>query len=88
MNIVRDGLQELNIKPCLERNESSCVLNTFHLPADISYEILHDKLKQAGFIIYAGQGGFAKALFRISCMGKITESDMERFVEEIGKIVN
>jgi len=88
MDIVRSGLQELNIKPYLERDESSCVLNSFHLPEDISYEELHDKLKEAGFVIYAGQGGFAKSLFRISCMGEISDSDMERFVEEMGKIVN
>jgi len=87
MNIVRSGLQELNIKSCLKRDETSCVLNSFHLPEGISYEELHDKLKQAGFIIYAGQGGFANSLFRISCMGEISDSDMERFVEEIGKIV-
>ncbi len=88
MDIVRDGLQKLNIKATLERNETSCVLNSFPLPEGISYEELHDKLKAAGFVIYAGQGGFAKSLFRISCMGDISDSDMERFIDEMGTIVN
>ena len=88
MDIVRKGLESLNIKPCLERKDCSCVLNSFHLPDGMSYQELHDKLKAAGFVIYAGQGGFAKSLFRISCMGEIKESDMERFVKEMGKIVN
>jgi 2-aminoethylphosphonate-pyruvate transaminase len=87
MNIVRDGLLKLDIKPYFNKEDCSCVLNAFHLPEGVSYEELHDKLKTAGFIIYAGQGGFAKSLFRISCMGEISESDMERFVEEMGKIV-
>lgn len=87
MDIVRDGLLKLNIKPYFDKEDCSCVLNAFHLPEGIAYEELHDKLKEAGFVIYAGQGGFAKSLFRISCMGDISESDMERFIEEMGRIV-
>ncbi|MBL1142889.1 MAG: 2-aminoethylphosphonate aminotransferase [Proteobacteria bacterium] len=88
MNIVRDGLEKLNIKPLFNKENCSCVLNAFHLPEGLSYETLHDKLKAAGFVIYAGQGGLANSLFRISCMGEISESDMERFIDEMGKIVN
>ena len=88
MNIVRSGLESLNIKPYLDKDNCSCVLNAFHLPDGITYEELHDKLKAAGFVIYAGQGGFAKSLFRISCMGEIRENDMERFIDEMDKIVN
>lgn len=88
MDIVRDGLAKLNIKAYFDKEDCSCVLNAFHLPEGITYQELHDKLKTAGFVIYAGQGGFEKSLFRISCMGEIKESDMKRFVEEMGKIVN
>ncbi len=88
MDIVREGLKKLSIKPCFDKEDCSSVLNAFHLPKGVSYQVLHDKLKSAGFVIYAGQGGFKKSLFRISCMGEISESDMERFVVEVGKIVN
>ncbi len=88
MDIVRNGLEKLNIKPYFNKENCSCVLNAFHLPYGISYQELHDKLKAAGYVIYAGQGGFEKSLFRISCMGEISESDMERFVDEMGKIVS
>jgi 2-aminoethylphosphonate-pyruvate transaminase len=88
MNIVRTELEKLKIKPCLEENESSCVLNSFYLPEGISYEKLHDELKEAGFIIYAGQGGLKKSFFRISCMGDISETDIKRFIMAIKKIVS
>ena len=88
MDIVRDGLKKLNIKPYFEKEDCSCVLNAFHLPEGVNYQELHDKLKAAGFVIYAGQGGFEKSLFRISCMGEISESDMERFVSEMEKIIS
>jgi 2-aminoethylphosphonate-pyruvate transaminase len=87
MALVREGLETLGIKAMLAINECSCVLNAFYLPAGISYEILHDLLKEAGFVIYAGQGGLAKSIFRVSCMGAITDEDMQRFVKVMGEIV-
>ncbi|MBM2829334.1 MAG: 2-aminoethylphosphonate aminotransferase [Gammaproteobacteria bacterium] len=83
MKIVRDGLTSLGIQPLLNEKECSCVLNAFHLPKGMTYEQLHDTLKENGFIIYAGQGGLAKTIFRVSCMGDITEKDMQRFVSVI-----
>ena len=88
MDIVRHGLQDLNIKPYFEKEDCSCVLNAFHLPEGISYAELHDKLKAAGYIVYAGQGGFAKSLFRISCMGEISATDIDRLIDETRKIIH
>lgn len=87
MGIVDDGLARLNIKRLLARTDCSCVLNAFHLPRGVSYQTLHDQLKAAGFVIYAGQGGLAKSFFRISCMGAVTAQDLHRLIDEIEKIV-
>ena len=87
MNIVREGLEQLKIKPCLEKNKSSCVLNSFYLPEGISYKKLHDELKKSGFIIYAGQGGLKKSFFRISCMGDIAETDILKYISSVKKII-
>lgn len=88
MAIVRDGFTALNIKPRLRKEESSCVLNAFHLPDGLSYQALHDRLKAAGYVIYAGQGGLVKSLFRVSCMGAVDVTDMQRFIAEVQKIVS
>jgi len=71
----------------MQVKDCSCVLNAFHLPAKIDYETLHDALKENGFVIYAGQGDLSKTLFRISCMGEISDQDMERFVTVMGNII-
>jgi 2-aminoethylphosphonate-pyruvate transaminase len=57
------------------------------LPEGISYKKLHDELKEAGFVIYAGQGGLRKSFFRISCMGNILETDIEKLILAVKKIV-
>jgi len=87
LNIVREGLSKLGINALIQAENSSCVLNAFYLPDGISYETLHDELKKNGFVIYAGQGDLSQSLFRISCMGEISDQELERFVTVMGSIV-
>lgn len=77
---VREGLIRFGVKPLLPAGASSVVLNAFCLPQGVSYAELHDRLKESGFVIYAGQGDLAKTLFRVSTMGAICRGDMERFL--------
>lgn len=87
MQIIRDGLLALGIKPLMDVSESSCVLHAYYLPTGFSYERLHDALKAAGFIIYAGQGDLAKTLFRVSAMGDISKEDMQRLVAVFAELL-
>ena len=87
LNIVREGLSKLGIEALMQAEDCSCVLNAFHLPTDIDYQTLHDELKKSGFVIYAGQGDLSKTLFRISCMGEISDQELQRFVTVMGSIV-
>lgn len=87
LNIVREGLNKLGINALMQAEDCSCVLNAFHLPNGIDYEALHDELKNNGFVIYAGQGDLSKTLFRISCMGEISDHDMKRFVTAMESII-
>jgi 2-aminoethylphosphonate-pyruvate transaminase len=66
----------------LPEGASSVVLRAYRLPQGVTYETLHDGLKARGFVIYAGQGGLSKELFRISTMGAIQAADVERLLEE------
>ncbi len=88
MDTAREALVDMGVKPYLEKTACSCVLNAFYLPEGISYQQLHDNLKNAGFVIYAAQGGFAKAMFRISCMGQISEDDLQRFIQAFKSILS
>jgi 2-aminoethylphosphonate-pyruvate transaminase len=77
---VRAGLEQLGVKAVLPPQQSSVVLRAYFLPPNVSYAKLHDALKADGFVIYAGQGGLAKSLFRISTMGQLTDADIERLI--------
>ena len=77
---VRAGLAARGIESVLPQDESSVVLRSFRLPKGVDYPLLHDALKARGFVIYAGQGGLSAELFRISTMGDIHASDIERLL--------
>ncbi|MEY1589909.1 2-aminoethylphosphonate aminotransferase [Burkholderia sp. Bmkn7] len=75
------GLAARGMPLVLPEGESSVVLRAYRLPQGVTYETLHDGLKARGFVIYAGQGGLSKELFRISTMGAIQAADVERLLD-------
>lgn len=85
---VRQGLADLGIRPLLAEEESSVALSAYHLPEGLGYAELHDGLKERGFVIYAGQGEFARRIFRVSTLGAITREDIERFLLAFEEILN
>lgn len=84
---VRTGLAALGISALLPEDASSVVLSAYHLPSGVGYAQLHDGLKKAGFVIYAGQGALAQRLFRIATMGAVTEADIERFIAALADVL-
>ena len=84
---VADTCRQLGVREWLPASESSCVLRSYHLPAGLTYNRLHDGLKQQGFVIYAGQGKLAEQLFRISTMGEISDYDMARLEQALRQVI-
>jgi 2-aminoethylphosphonate-pyruvate transaminase len=84
---IRETVLRLGAKALVPSAECSCVLHGFELPTGCDYGMLHDALKQAGFIIYAGQGASSGRVFRISAMGDIGEDDLERLLESLSRLL-
>lgn len=84
---VADTCLQLGVREWLPASESSCVLRSYHLPAGLTYNQLHDGLKRQGFVIYAGQGKLAEQLFRISTMGEISDYDMARLEQALRLVI-
>jgi 2-aminoethylphosphonate-pyruvate transaminase len=81
---VRSALRELGVGYLLDdENVYGTTLTSFRLPEGKTYEALHAHLKNDGFVIYAGQGKFDGAIFRIAVMGEITERDLDRLVASL-----
>ncbi len=84
---ARAGLARMGINAVLPPEQSSVVLRAYRLPDGVAYPTLHDALKAAGFVIYAGQGGLSATLFRISTMGAMNASDIDRLLTSIERFL-
>jgi 2-aminoethylphosphonate-pyruvate transaminase len=77
---IRAELDAIGIRRFLPEDAYCSVISSFHLPDGITYKELHDLLKKAGFVIYAGQAGLYNSVFRIANLGDITDDDLERLL--------
>jgi 2-aminoethylphosphonate-pyruvate transaminase len=81
---VRAALRELGVRTLLDDEAAyGATLTSFHLPEGRTYDDLHRHLKRDGFVIYAGQGNFDGAIFRIAVMGDLDPHDLDRLAASL-----
>lgn len=85
--ILRRGFKKMGLEFLLPEKFQSNTLTALRLPRNISYQRLHDALKEKGFVIYAGQKELENRIFRVANMGQIKISDLRLFISVLGGIV-
>ena len=78
--LIRTRMEEWGVKPVLAPALQSHTLTAFYLPEGCVYQRLHDELKQAGYVIYAGQGQLEDKIFRVANIGALTTQNIEGFL--------
>ncbi len=78
---IRTRMQAMDIQAVLPPEVQGNTLTAFHLPEGVSYPQLHDELKAAGYVIYAGQGHLANTIFRIANIGVLTNENIAGFLD-------
>lgn len=81
--ILREGFERLGLKILVEEQYRSNSVTMVYLPAGVTYEALHDELKQRGYVIYAGQGQLSAEFFRVCNMGELSPATLERFLVDL-----
>jgi 2-aminoethylphosphonate-pyruvate transaminase len=84
--LIRDRMAKLGVKPVLTPEQQSSTLTAYHLPAGLTYESLHDRLKKEGYVIYAGQGQLESKIFRVANMGALTETQVGGFLNAFERV--
>jgi len=83
--LIRNGFADLGLRMRIARVHRSHSVNLLHLPAGVTFDMLHGELKRAGYVIYAGQGPLAREYFRVCTMGELPLPVMERFLGDLGE---
>lgn len=78
--MIRKKMDALGMKPVLPAELQSNSLTAYHLPDGVTYQRLHDKLKEQGYIIAPGLGQFEGKIFRVANMGALTGQQIEGFL--------
>jgi 2-aminoethylphosphonate-pyruvate transaminase len=84
--LIRDRMAKLGVKPLLTPDKYSNTITAYHLPKGVTYRSLHDRLKEAGYVIYAGQGQLESKIFRVANMGALTEAQFVGFLDAFERI--
>ncbi|UCD11075.1 MAG: 2-aminoethylphosphonate aminotransferase [Nitrospinaceae bacterium] len=82
---LRNGFAEMGLSALLPEEWQSNVLTALKLPDGLAYPKLHDRLKAAGFVIYAGQGNLKSHAFRIANIGDIQPAEFDTFLQALGE---
>jgi 2-aminoethylphosphonate-pyruvate transaminase len=80
---LRAGFERLGLTCVLPPALRSNTITSLRFPPGVQYATLHDALKRRGFVIYEGQGWFAREAFRVANMGALTRADLERFLDAL-----
>lgn len=76
--IVRSGFAENGLSIVVPEECRSNSVSTLKLPEGVTYQRLHDELKQRGYVVYAAQNLLARTHFRICTFGEIPAGALER----------
>jgi 2-aminoethylphosphonate-pyruvate transaminase len=84
-HLVRRGIADLGLRELLAPGvPRSTAVTAVRLPHGISYDQIHDRLKDQGYIIYAGQGGLSREIFRVATMGALSLETLRAFLTALG----
>ena len=82
---LRVGFARLGLECVLPSALLSNTITSLRFPAGRTYAALHDALKARGFVIYEGQGAFAREAFRVANMGALSRGDFTRVLAALGE---
>jgi 2-aminoethylphosphonate-pyruvate transaminase len=85
--LIRQGLGQLGLKSVLPPEYQSNTITSYYLPPGLAYRTLHDRLKEQGYVIYAGQGQLESKVFRVANMGALSESDLNGFLTAFQQVL-
>jgi len=76
---IRAHLADLGIDLLLPESLCSNTITCAQLPVGVDYEQLWSRMRESGYVIYAGQGKLKESAFRVANMGQIPQARLDAF---------
>lgn len=85
--LLRQGFEAMGLRCVLPPELRSNTITSLWFPKGADYATLHYGLKTRGYVIYEGQGWFAKEAFRVANMGHLTADDFRGFLAALREVL-
>jgi len=86
-NILREGMEKLDLKFLIDKRSMCSVLTTVHIPSHVDLNIFQEKLRDKKIIIYNGKGPFKNEVFQVGNIGAITPDDIDFFLNSLKEVL-
>lgn len=87
VDYLDDTFARLGLEPRVASPHRSRSVRSLPLPDGIAYDTLHDRLKEEGYIIYAGLGDAAQTTFRVCALGALTVEALQGFTTAFERVL-
>jgi 2-aminoethylphosphonate-pyruvate transaminase len=84
---LRRGFRRLGLRPFIPEALMSPLLTTLELPRGFGADEFHDRLKQAGYIVYPGKGILHDRVFQVANLGVLTRRHCDAFLGALASIM-
>ncbi len=84
---LREGLLRLGLEPFSKTGFESHSLVTAQLPFGMTFPMLDERLRGAGFIVYDCRPPLQNRYFQAAHMGDLADADLDRFIDLMAAIV-
>ena len=84
---LRRGYRRLGLRAFISEPLMSPLLTTLELPRGFGAKEFHDRLKDAGYIVYAGKGILEDRVFQVANIGALTLGHCDAFLAALGRIL-
>ena len=84
---LRRGFRRLGLRPFIPAPHMSPLLTTLELPHGVGAREFHDRLKDLGYIVYAGKGILEDRVFQVANIGALTVRHCDAFLAALGGVL-
>lgn len=84
---LRAGFERLGLPYYIDPALHSNTITTLELPAGVTYSVLHDHMRERGYVIYAGQGELSSQVFRIANMGALPDEALDGVIRALEEAI-
>lgn len=85
--LMRIGLKKLGFRLVVPEEFQGNIVTALRLPKKMNYWLVHDKLKEKGYIIYTGKETLEKGIFRIATLGHLKKKHIKQFLKDFEDIL-